>query len=80
MSVRLQITMSEELMQELDQVSKESGQTLSETFRKALVLYLEARRRTQSGKSGLCFYDAESHRSKARSSDCAEQLDGGREV
>lgn len=38
MSGRLQITMSEERMQELDQVSKESGQTLSETFRRAFPL------------------------------------------
>jgi metal-responsive CopG/Arc/MetJ family transcriptional regulator len=59
MSDRFELTMSDELKGQLDQISEESGQTLSEIFRRALVLYLEAHRRTANGASMLCLYDGD---------------------
>jgi predicted transcriptional regulator len=61
MSVRLNLVLSDELNREIDRVTAEAETNKSEILRKALQLYLEARKGTQRGlKLGLA--DAETRK------------------
>jgi hypothetical protein len=56
-NVHLKITLAEDLKREMDLVDE--GNT-AETLRKALVLYLAAKKRTEDGNTKLGFFDSSS--------------------
>lgn len=55
MSVRMNIVMTDDLKGRLDTVCEQTEQTMSDTMRKATVLYLEAHERTADGKTKIGF-------------------------
>lgn len=58
MSVRLSVVLSDDLKSALDRVSEETEQSASETFNKAIALYIAARDSTRGGERKLGFFDA----------------------
>ncbi|WP_313422896.1 hypothetical protein [Stenotrophomonas rhizophila] len=56
-NIRMNLVMSEQLKKELDSLDEGNA---SETMRKALTLYVEAKKRTRDGKTKLGFFDGAS--------------------